>query len=281
MEYAKSLVSIGSTCLVECEADDRPELATGHRDEKSQCCDQQVGTRRAESERQAMCGAFGPICPEALVDVRGGVQGLRHWILTALKVGNRIGSLPLIIVQCIPNMSIEDWEETNDVGKLRELERVEGGRESVRPLLRRDQNVETNVVPLKRNSNEDWTCSNAFCSQYVCLSRSFYVTQNLGPERRGGYDIIMPRRRMREGRRRGQTLSLHANSHDPGNMTKVVVAVDCMNFLIKIVRPLGWTFRIDIRGGAQAAPGASELVLELTWRKAIRAYICPRPRNRP
>ena len=138
MECAESLVSIRSTCLVECEADDRPELATGHRDEKSQCRDQQVGTRRAESERQAMCGAFGPICPEALVDVRGGVQGLRHWILTALKMGNRIGSLPLIIVQYILNMSIEDQEEMNVVGKLREPERVEGQQESVRPLLRKD-----------------------------------------------------------------------------------------------------------------------------------------------
>jgi hypothetical protein len=148
-------------------------------------------------------------------------------------------------------MSMEDWEETNDVGKSRELERVEGERESVRPLLRKDQNVETTVVPLNRNSNEDWTCSDAFCSKYICLSRSFYVTQNLGPERRGGYNIIMPCRRIREGRRSGQTLSLHANSHDPGNMTKVVATVDCMNFLIKIVRSLGWTFRINIRDGGQ------------------------------
>jgi hypothetical protein len=37
----------------------------------------------------------------------------------------------------------------NDVGKLRELERVEGERESVRPLLRKDQHVEKNVVPLE------------------------------------------------------------------------------------------------------------------------------------
>jgi hypothetical protein len=113
-------------------------------------------------------------------------------------------------------MSIEDQEEMNDVGKLREPERVEGEQESVRPLLRKDQNVEKNVAPPDRNSGEDWTCSEAFCSQYICLSRSFYVTQNWGPERRGGYDITMPRRRMREGRRSGQTLSLHANSHDAG-----------------------------------------------------------------
>jgi hypothetical protein len=91
-------------------------------------------------------------------------------------------------------------------------------RESVRPLRRKEQNVEKNVVPLNRNSDEDWTCSEAFCSQYICFSRSFYVTQNLGPERRGGYNIIVPRRRMREGRRSGQTLSLHTNSHDLGKL---------------------------------------------------------------
>ena len=130
----------------------------------------------------------------------------------------------------------------------------------MRPLLRKDQNVETNVVPLNRNSNEDWTCSDAFCSKYICLSRSFYVTQNLGPERRGGYNIIMLRRRIREGRRSGQTLSLHANSHDPGNMTKVVATVDCMNFLIKDSE-VSW---VDVSNQHPrrwtAAPGGSELV---------------------
>ena len=88
MEYAVGLVSIRSACLVECEADDRPELATGHGDKKSQRRNQQVGPRRAESECQATYAAFGPIGPEAFVDVRSGVQGLRHWtVLTVSKNG--------------------------------------------------------------------------------------------------------------------------------------------------------------------------------------------------
>src|SRR5579859_4118271 len=78
-EYAVGLGSMRSACLVEYKADDGPELATGHADEKSQRRDQQVGTRRAESERQATYAAFGPIGPEAFVDILSGVQGLRHW----------------------------------------------------------------------------------------------------------------------------------------------------------------------------------------------------------
>src|SRR2546423_480318 len=73
-EYAVGLGSMRSACLVEYKADDGPELATGHADEKSQRRDQQVGTRRAESERQATYAAFGPIGPEAFVDILSGVQ---------------------------------------------------------------------------------------------------------------------------------------------------------------------------------------------------------------
>jgi hypothetical protein len=42
-------------------------------------------------------------------------------------------------------------------------------------------------------------------------------------------------------------------------MTKVVAMVDCMNFLIKIVRSLGWAFRIDIRDGGQPPPAFRSL----------------------
>jgi hypothetical protein len=40
------------------------------------------------------------------------------------KWASRIGSLPLIKVQFISSMSMGEHEEINDVGKLRELERV-------------------------------------------------------------------------------------------------------------------------------------------------------------
>jgi hypothetical protein len=78
---------------VECKSNNGPELPAGHSDEYCQRCDQQFGTCRAKSQRQAMWAIFGPIDPEALIDVGSRVQGQRHCIPTGPGLNDEIGGL--------------------------------------------------------------------------------------------------------------------------------------------------------------------------------------------
>jgi hypothetical protein len=94
------------------EAGNCPELVTSHRDKESHGRDQEIGACRAESQCQATCVAFSPVGPEALMDVRCGIQGLRHWWRMNGEI-SKIGPPCLPVIQFTASVVLERLEEIN------------------------------------------------------------------------------------------------------------------------------------------------------------------------